>query len=161
MPIGSTTTREQTHRERRCIDDANASFLEVVEVVGEHIVVQTVVAEAEDAFHRARLHMVDDPLQVLGLQVGNAHMAHHAFVAQLHQCRQRLVGHFLQTARQCCLKLDVVNIDEVDVVDAQSLHALIDAARDTLGRIVPHVDAILSIASHLCGEVVLVAWNLA
>ena len=53
-----------------------------------------------------------------------------------------------------------MNIDEVDIVDAQSLHALIDAAGDTLSRIVPHVNTILAIAAHLRGEVVLVAWNL-
>ena len=104
--------------------------------------------------------MVDDPLQVLGLQVGDAHVAHNAFIAQLHKCRQCLVDHLLQTARQSSLKLYVVHIDEVDIVDAQSLHALIDAAGDTLSRIVPHVDTILAIAAHLRGEVVLVTWNL-
>ena len=60
----------------------------------------------------------------------------------------------------CCLELDVVHVDEVDMVDAQTLHALVDAVGDALGRVVPRVDAVLAVASHLCAQVVLVARNI-
>ena len=53
MPVGGAARRKQSHRERRRIDDAYAALLEVVEIVGEHIVVQTVVAEAKNALHGA------------------------------------------------------------------------------------------------------------
>ena len=40
-------------------------------------------------------HVVDDPLKVLNLQVGDAHMAYHTLLAQFHERRQRLLGHLL------------------------------------------------------------------
>ena len=45
-------------------------------------------------------------------------MAHNALVAQFEESGQRLVDHLLQSARQGSLELDVVNVDQVDVVDA-------------------------------------------
>ena len=70
---------------------------------------------------------------------------------------QGLVDHLLQSAFHAALKLDVVYIDDVDIVDVQTLQTLIDALLGPLGRIVPRVDPILAVAAHLGGEVILVA----
>ena len=132
-------------------------LLEETEEIGQQGIVQTVVTEVEDALHGALLTMLNHPLQVLGLQVGDAHMAHHALLLQLHQRRQRLVDNQLQPALAVALELDVVHVDQVDIVDVQALHALIHAVGHTLGRIVPRVDAVMAIAPHLRREIILVA----
>ena len=86
-------------------------------------------------------------------------MAHHALALQLAERRQRLVDNFLQSALHVALELNIVNIDEVNVVNAQALHALVDAAGDALGRIVPGVAAVLSVAANFCAEEVFLAGN--
>ena len=157
VPAGYTTLREQSHRQRRGVDDAHALLLEEAHVVGQCVVVQRVVAEVQDALHTlAALH---HPFQVLQLQVGDAHVPHDALVLQLEEGRQCLVHHQLQTAGQCCLELNVVYVNQVNMVDAQTLHALIDAVGDALGGVVPGVDAVLAVASHFGAQVVFVAWN--
>ena len=118
------------------------------------------MTEVKDAFDGAFLHMLDDPLEVLGLQVGDAHMTYDTFLLQSHEGGQRLVAYLLQTSLQTSLKLDVVHIDQVDIVDIQSLHTLIDAVRDALGTVVPGVHAVFAVATYLCGEEILVARNL-
>ena len=154
MPAGHSALAEQSHAERRGIDDAYTVLLEESCIVGQRIVVQRVVAEVQYALHT--LAALDDPFQVLKLQVGDAHVAYHPLVAQLKQRRQCLVHHLLQSARQCCLELYVVDVYQVDVVNAQPLHALVDAVGHPLGRVVPGVHAVLAIASHLGAQVVFV-----
>ena len=95
MPCGHTALREQPHRQGRGVDDAYAALLEVVEPVGQLIVAQAEVAEVEHRLHCALGHVVDDPGEVLDLQVGDAYVAHHALVAQLHERGQGLLGHLL------------------------------------------------------------------
>ena len=129
-------------------------LLEEVEVVENQVVVEAIVAEAQHALHRAGLAVLNHPFQVLGLQVGDAHMAHHTLAAKFHQGGQRLLNHLVEVG-----ELHVVHVDDVDVVHVQALHALIHALRGTPGRVVPGVHAVLPITSHLRGEVVLVAGN--
>ena len=157
MPVGYATLGEQTHRERRCRQHTNATLVEEVHEVYQLIVAQAVVAEVHNTFHHTRLGVLDDPFQILQLQVGNAHMLHDAFTLQLMQGRQRLVNHLLQTAFHTSLELDVVDVDNVDIVNVQALQALINALFGTLGRIVPRVNSIFAITSHLGREVELVA----
>ena len=79
----------------RCRQHTNAVRLEEVHEVYQLIVAQTVVAEVHDALHRAVLHVLDDPAQVLQLQVGDADVADDALAFQLVQGRQRLVDDLL------------------------------------------------------------------
>ena len=104
--------------------------------------------------------MLNDPFQVLRLQVGDAHMTHHTFLSQFHEGRQCLVDNLLQTALHTSLKLNVVHVDEVDIVHIQAFHTLIDTLRGTLTTVVPRVHAVLAVASYLRREVILVAGNL-
>ena len=76
MPVGHTSLCEQSHAEWRSVDDAYAVALEEVEEVDEFIVVETEVAEVEHALNGAWLTMLDDPLEVFELEVGDADMAH-------------------------------------------------------------------------------------
>ena len=46
---------------------------------------------------------------------------------------------------------------QVYIVDIEPFHTLVNAVGDTLCRIVPHVYAVLSVSSHLGGEIVTVA----
>ena len=66
----------------------------------------------------------------------------------------------LEPTFEVALELDVVNVDEVDKVHIQTLHALIDTFCDALGRVVPGVHAVLTVAAHLGREIILIAWNL-
>ena len=65
--------------------------------------------------------MLDDPTQVLQLQVGNAYMAYHALFFQFVQGRQGLVNHFLQATLHTALELNVVHVDNIDVINVQTL----------------------------------------
>ena len=124
-------------------------LLEEVKVIGDGIVVECVVTEVENALYSTCRCMVNHPFKVLKLQVSYAHMAYYALVAEFNKCRQGLIDHLLQSARQICLEFDVVNVDQVNKLNAQSLHAFIDTVCDTTSRIVPCIHAILSISSHL------------
>ena len=93
--------------------------------------------------------MLDDPLQVLQLQVSNAYMLHDTLFLQFVQGRQRLVDHLLQTTLHTSLKFDVMDVDDVDIVDVQAFQTLIHALLGTTGRVVPRVMSILAIASNL------------
>lgn len=93
--------------------------------------------------------MLYHPFKVFGLQVGDAHMLHHSFLAELHQCGQSLVDNLIEVG-----KLNIVNINQVDVVNVETLHALVDTVGYALGRIVPGVDAVLAVASHLCRKII-------
>ena len=132
---------------------------EEVHEVHQLVVVQTVVAEVQDALHRALLRVLDDPLEVLQLQVCDADMTHDALLLQFHECRQCLVHHLLQSALHRSLKLDVVYIDEVDIVDVEALHALVHTLCGTFAGVVPRVHAILAIAPHFRTQKILVSWN--
>ena len=99
--------------------------------------------------------MLDDPLEVFGLQVGNAHMTNNTLLAQFHESWQRLINHLLHVG-----KLHVVDVDKVDIVNVQPFHALIHALLGTLSRIVPEVNAVLAVTSHLCRENIFVTINL-
>ena len=101
--------------------------------------------------------MLNDPVQVLQLQVGDAYVPHHTLTFQFVQGRQRLVDHLLQATLHAPLELDVVDVDDVDVVDVQALQALVDTLLGTSGGIVPRVDTVLAVASYLGGEKELVA----
>ena len=52
-----------------------------------------------------------------------------------------------------------MHVDEVDVIHVQSFHALIDALRGALARVVPCVHAVLAVASHFRAEEILVSWD--
>ena len=134
-------------------------LLEETEEIGQQRVVQAVVTEVEDALHGTVLHMLNHPLQVLGLQVGDTHVAHHTFLLQFHQSRQCLVYYQLQSTLAVALKLNVVYIDQVDIIDVQTFHTLVDTVSHAFGRVIPQVHAILTIASHLRREVIFVAGN--
>ena len=58
------------------------------------------MAEIQDGLHRAFLTVVDDPAQVLNLQVGDADMAHESFLLQFHQRGQCLIYYLLETSGQ-------------------------------------------------------------
>ena len=152
MPVGRSTHREQSHGEWRCIDDTNTAALEEVEILSQQIVVQTIVAEVENALHRTLLTVLNHPLEVFGLQVGDTHMTNHPLLAQFHESGQCLIHHLLQVG-----KLHVVHIDKVDEIHIQSLHTLIHALLGTLGRVVPIVHSVLAISPHLGGEHISVA----
>ena len=79
----------------------------------------------------------------------NANMANYTFITQFTQSRQSLVNHLLQSARQTSLELDVVNVDEIDMVDIETLHTLIYAFLCTLAAVVPGVDTVLAVAADL------------
>ena len=160
MPGGCSALREQSHGERRCIDDADVVLLEEIQIVEQHFVVQTIMAERQHTLYRSRLGVLNHPFQILRLQVGDAHMTYHSLFAKFNQSRQSLVYNFLQSAGQVALELHIVHINQVDEVDVKALHTLIYTRRDAFGRIIPVVLAILSIASHLRGEVVFVTRNL-
>ena len=147
MPVGCPAPGQQSHGERRGVDDADAFAFEIVQVVRQFVVVQCVVAEVEHAFHRAFRHVVDDPLQVFQLQVGDAHVSHDAFFPQLHQCREGFVGHLRQVG-----KFYVVHVDEVDVVHMQAFHALIHAFLRLFCGIIPRVYPVFSVTSHFRGQ---------
>ena len=107
--------------------------LKETEIVSQQRIVQTVVAEVQDTLHGALLGMLDHPFQVLGLQVGDAHVTHHTFLLQFHQSGQCLVDDQLQSTLAVALELDVVHIDQVDIVDVQTFHTLVDAVGDATG----------------------------
>ena len=107
------------------------------------------MAEVHDALHHTRLSVLDDPTEILQLQVGDAHVAHDAFLLQLVQGGQGLVDHLLQSSLHASLKLDVVYINNINVVDVQTLQTLVDALLGALSRIVPCVVTVLAITSYL------------
>ena len=96
MPVGHTTLRQQSHAQRRGIDYAYAALLEIVKIVGNGIVVKTIMAETKHTLHGARRHMVYYIFYVWQLQVGDSHMAHHTLLFQLHQCRQCLLHNHVE-----------------------------------------------------------------
>ena len=100
--------------------------------------------------------MLDDPLQVLRLQVGDAHMAYHTFPFQFNQSGQGLVADLLQTTLHASLEFNVVDVDQVDIVYVQALHALIHTLCGPFGAVVPGVHTVLPVASHFRGEVIFV-----
>ena len=107
--------------------------LEETEIVGQQRIVQTVVAEVQDALHHTFVTVFDDPFQVLWLQVGDTHVTHHTFLLQFHQSGQCLVDDQLQSTLAVALELDVVHVDQVDIVDIQAFHTLVDAVGDATG----------------------------
>ena len=117
------------------------------------------MTEVQNALYSPVFHMFDDPLQVLGLQIGNTHMPHDTLLAQFHEGRQGLVAHFLQPAFHTSLKLDVMHIDKVNIVYVQTLHTLIDTVCDASGAVVPGVHTVLAIASYFRREEIFVARN--
>ena len=108
-------------------------LVEEIHEVYQLVVTQTVVAEVHHTLHSAFLAVLDDPAQVLQLQVGDAHMLDHPLALQLVQSRQCLVDHLLQSTLHASLKLNVMNVDDVDVVDVQALQTLVDALLGTTG----------------------------
>ena len=48
-------------------------------------VVQWIVAEIQDALHGAIIATLNNPFQILWLEVGDANMTHHAFLAEGYQ----------------------------------------------------------------------------
>ena len=118
MPVRGATTAQQSHRQRRGTYHANTFFFQIVQIFRQQIVVQTVVTEAQYALHRTFIHTVDDPLEVLRLQVCQADMTNYSLFLQLQKGRQRLVNNLLQAALHRCLELYVVHIDQVDVANA-------------------------------------------
>ena len=109
------------------------------------------MAEVQYGFNRACRYVLDNPFQVFGLKVGYADVAYDAFVAQRHQRRQRLVDNLVEVG-----ELDVVYVDKVYVPYVEPFHAFIHAVGYALSRIVPCVYAVLAVAAHLCGEVILI-----
>ena len=114
------------------------------------------MTEAEHTLYGARFTMLDHPTEILRLQIGDTHMTNHTFLAQLHEGRQCLIDHLLQTTFQISLELHVMYVDDIDIVDMQTLKTLIHTLLGTLGGIVPHIDAILTVAAHLRREVILI-----
>ena len=113
------------------------------------------MTEAERGLNRSSRNVFNDPAYILGLEIGDAYMANDAFVAQFAKRGQRLVANLLQSPRKTGLELDVVHIDEVDMIDIETLHRFIYALLCTLSRIVPCVDSILAVASYLGRKVIL------
>ena len=150
--MGHPPLREQAHGQGRSIDDTDAPFFEIIQVIHQLVVVQAMMTEVQDRFYRTGRRVVDYPLQVLQLQVGDAHMAYHTFLAQGHQGRQGFVHYLVQVG-----KLNIVHIDEVDVVDMQSFHAFVNTLGGPLGGIIPGIYAILAITAYLGREDVFVA----
>ena len=121
--------------------------LEEVQEIHQLVVVQAVMAEVEHAFHRSGRDVFHHPFQILQLQVGNADMLDDAFLAQAYKRGERLAGHLVEVR-----ELDVMDIDQVDIVDVQTIHALVHAAGHTFGGIVPGVVPVLAIAAHFRGQ---------
>ena len=84
---------------------------------------------------------------------------HYAQFAELHQYRQCLVHHFLESSRKSGLKFYVVHVDEVDMVNVEALHALIDTFLCPACGIVPGVYTVFSISSYFRTEKILVTRN--
>ena len=160
MPVRCTPLREQSHRQRRGIDHPYPMHLEETQIVGQQRIVQTVVTEAEHTLHHPLVAVFDDPLQVLGLEVGDTHMAHNALLLQSYEHRQRLIDNLLQTTLHPRLELDIVHIDQVDIVHIQAFHTLIHTLYRPFGAVVPEVHTILTVAPHLRREIILVTRNL-
>ena len=131
MPVGGATHCEQAHRERTCVYDANAAALEKVKKINEFVVAQAVVAEVQNALNRAFGRVLDNPFQVLELQVGNANVANHALLTQLNQRGKCLIYNLLQTARQSRLKLNIVHVDNIDIINIEPFHTLKNAVVGT------------------------------
>ena len=117
------------------------------------------MTEVEDAVDSALLHVVHHPFEVVQLQVSDAHEADNAFLLQFYESGQRLVAHLLQASGQGCLKLYVVDIDDVYVIDVEPFHALIYAVGHSPCGIIPRVHAVLAVSSHLCAEIVFLPWQ--
>ena len=77
--------------------------------------------------------MFNDPAQVLQLQVGDAHVTDYAFSLEFVQGGQCLVDHLLQSAFHAALELNVMYINNIDVVNVQTLQALVDALLGAAG----------------------------
>ena len=160
MPVGGAAHCQKAHRERTCVYDANAAAFEKVKKINEFVVAQAVMAEVQNALNRAFGRVLDNPFQVLELQVGNANVADHALLAQLNQRGKCLIDNLLQTARQSRLKLNIVHVDNVDIINIEPFHTLKNAVVSAAGRIVPSVHAVFSVAAHLCRKNEFVARNL-
>ena len=102
------------------------------------------MTEAEHRLHRTGGCMLYHPLQILRLQVGNAHMLHYPFFAQRHQGRECLIDNLLQSTFTVGLELHIVHINQVDIVDVQTFHTLIHAVGNPLCRVVPEIHAVVS-----------------
>ena len=71
-----------------------------------------------------------------------------ALFAQRHEGGERLAADLVQVC-----KFDVVDVDQVDIIDPQPLHALIDAFAGPLRRIVPAVAGLVAaVAADFRGE---------
>ena len=123
-------------------------LLEESEIVGQQSVVQRIVAEVKYALNRSFWRVFYHPFQVLGLKVGNAHVLHNAFVAQLYQCGQSLVNYQLQSAIHIALELNVVYVYQVYVVNVQSLHTLVNALLSAFSAVVPCVNTIVPVSAY-------------
>ena len=91
------------------------------------------MTEAEDGLDQPAFGIVNHPFEVFGLQVRDADMADNALLLQLMERGKSLFRHLFQAAGQGGLELYIVDIDKVDVVDVQALHALIHALLRPLG----------------------------
>ena len=85
------------------------------------------MAEAQDTLYRTFRHPVDDKLEVLRLQVGDTHMLHHSLIAQLTKSRQGLIDYLEHVG-----ELHIMHINQVYIVDVQTLQALIYTLLGTL-----------------------------
>ena len=100
--------------------------------------------------------MLHHPLQVLQLEVRDADVSHDTLFAQLHEGGERLLAHLVQVR-----ELDVVDVDEVDAVHPQPLHALEHAVAGPLRGIVPAVAPLVAaVAADFRGEDILLARDL-
>ena len=81
MPIGSSAHREQSHGKWRGVDNSNTTLLEEVEVFGQQVVVQTIVAEIKNTLHRTLLTVLNHPFEVFGLQIGDTDMTYDSLFA--------------------------------------------------------------------------------
>src|SRR5574344_20991 len=78
-------------------------------------------------------------------------MLNNALISELAKCWKGLVDNLIEVG-----KLYIVYVDDVNIVDAQSIHALEYTLTGTGSGVVPCVDAIHSVTSHLSREVIFV-----
>ena len=142
---------EQAHAGRRGVDDADALALEVGGEVAERSVVEFVVAEGQHGLDDAGLGAVEDGLVDAEREAGDADVADDALLFQAEQGRQGFVEDLVVVG-----ELDVVALDQVDVIDAEALQAVLDAALGGRTRVIV-VAARFGVAADLRGEQVRVA----
>jgi len=111
------------------------------------------VAEGQHGLDDAGLGAVEDGFVDAERQAGDANVADDALLFQAEQGWQGFIEDLVVVG-----ELDVVALDQVDVIDAEALQAVLDAALGgTTGVIV--VAAWLGVAADLGGEQVGIAWH--